>query len=120
MKKIYVVLFLLCISFSGIAQSASNDSVLRPSTPVYTYQQTESINVFYDAINNELVIENNTKQMHNFTIGIYNLTGTIVLETKSECLIGKSVDIHVELNPGLYIVNIIDKPIVLTKKVIIK
>jgi len=120
MKKIYVVLFLSYISIVGYAQSANVDSVLRPNVTTYTYQQTESINVFYDAINAKFVIENNTKQIHTFYIGIYNLTGTPVLETKKECMIGKNIDIPVGLNPGLYIVNVIDKPIIFTKKVIIQ
>ena len=120
MRKVYVVLFLSCISLYGFAQSASVDSVSKSNISSYTFQQTEPVNVYYDALNSKFVVENNTKQIHNFYIGIYNLTGTAIQETKKECLIGKDVDIPISLNPGLYIINVIDKPIVFTKKFIIQ
>jgi hypothetical protein len=120
MKKFYVVLFLVGISFLGFAQSGSVDSLLKPNVLTYTYQQTESINVYYDNLNSRFVIENNTKQIHNFYIGIYNLTGTPIQETKKECMMGKNIEIPINLNPGLYIINVIDKPIVFTKKIIIQ
>lgn len=120
MRKIYVVLFLICISFLGYAQSAIVDSILKPNVSTYTFQQTESVNVIYDDINAKFIIENNTRQMHNFYIGIYNLTGTPIFETKKECMIGKNIDFPVTLNPGLYIINVVDKPIVFTKKFIIQ
>ena len=120
MRKIYVTIISVCFSIAGFAQSASNDSTIRPSISSYTYQQTESVNIFYDAFNSKFVIENNTKQIHNFFIGVYNLTGTPVLEIKKECMIGKEVDVPVDIKPGLYIVNIVDKPFVFTKKFLIQ
>jgi hypothetical protein len=120
MKKVYVVLFLTSIVYFGFGQSASTDSILRPNVLTYTYQQTESVNVYYDELNSKFVIENNTKQIHNFYIGIYNLTGTPIQEMKRECIMGKNIDIPINLNPGLYIINVIDKPIVFTKKILIQ
>lgn len=120
MRKIYITLISVCFSIATFAQSASADSVLKPSVSSYTYQQTEIVNIFYDDINAKFIVENNTRQMHNFFIGIYNLTGTPVLEIKKDCMMGKDIEIPIELKPGLYIVNVVDKPIVFTKKFLIK
>jgi hypothetical protein len=120
MRKIYVTLVFVCFSMIVFSQSASNDSTLRPNIPSYTYQQNDIVNIYYDALNAKFVIENNTRQIHNFFIGVYNLTGTPVLEIKKECMIGKEIDIPVDIKAGLYIVNVVDKPFVFTKKFIIQ
>ena len=116
------ILILICVLFSYISysQSAAIDSVLRPGVSTYTFQQTESVNIFYDSYNSKFVIENNTKQIHNFFIGIYDLTGNPIRETKMECLTGKNIELDVYLKPGLYIINVVDKPIVYTKKIVIR
>ena len=118
MKNIITLFFFLSV-LNGFAQNASNDSILKPNIATYTFQQTESVNIFFDSNNSKFVIENNTRQFHNFFVGIYDLTGNPILETKIECYTGKNIDIPVNLRPGLYIINVVDKPFVYTKKIVI-
>ena len=119
MKNILFLFTWFCF-FTGYSQNTSDDSILRPGVSSYTFQQTESINIFYDVNTDQFVIENNTKQIHNFFVGIYDLTGNPVIETRMECLTGKNVILSIDLKPGLYIINVVDKPIVYTKKIVIR
>ena len=119
MKNIFTLLLAIS-ALTGLSQSASIDSILKPGVSTYTFQQTESVNIFFDSYNSKFVIENNTKQIHNFFIGIYDLTGNPIVETRMECITGKNIDIPVNLKPGLYIINVVDKPIVYTKKIVIR
>lgn len=119
-KQIVNFLFLFVFCFTAVSQNLSADSDLKPGTTGYTFVQTETIDVYYDNENYKFVIQNNSKQIRYFTLGIYNLTGTPVKETKCECINGKTFDIPVTLNPGLYIVNVTDKQLSFTKKFLIK
>ena len=120
MKQIYGLILFLGISVSALSQGASGDSILKPNVTFYTFQQTETVNVYYNNISSKFIVENNTKQIHNFFVGIYDLAGNPILETKNECLTGKTLEIPLDLNPGLYIVNVVDKSIVFTKKILIR
>lgn len=117
-NKILLSLLFFGISYSGISQN--NTDSLKSNINSGFYQQSEPLNVFYDATNDKFVIENNTKQFHNFNFGIYNITGTPIKEYQLECLNGKSSEIPIELNAGIYIVNITDKSYTYTKKFIIR
>jgi hypothetical protein len=120
MKQIFGFILFLGISVSALSQGASGDSILKPNVTFYTFQQTETVNIYFNNVGSKFIIENNTKQIHTFSIGIYDLAGNPILETRNECLIGKNIELPVDLNPGLYIVNVSDKTIVYTKKFLIR
>ncbi len=119
MKQVYGLIIFIGISVSALSQGASGDSILKPSVSFYTFQQIETVNIYYNAVNSKFIIENNTKQMHNFFVGIYDLAGNPISESRNECLTGKSIELPLNLNPGLYIVNVVDKSIVHTKKILV-
>ena len=91
MKKLTLIFCFICIVFSGISQNSSSDS-LKSVFAANITQQSELVNVFYDALNDKFVIENNTKQPHNFNFGIYNITGTLIKEIQCEIQNGKNFD----------------------------
>lgn len=117
-NKVLLFLLFIGITFSGFSQNYTDS--LKSGVNSGIYQQTDPLNVFYDATNDKFVIENNTKQFHNFNFGIYNITGTPIKEFQLESLNGKNSEIPIELNAGIYIVNITDKSFSYTKKFIIR
>jgi hypothetical protein len=120
--SIKVLLLIICftnISFSGISQNNNSDS-LKSTFASNLNQLNEPLNLYYDALNNKFVIDNNTKQNHNFYIGIYNITGSPIKQFQFETLNGKSSEIPIELSAGIYIITLTDKSFSYTKKIIIR
>ena len=120
LNKTLIITFLLTsITFIGKSQNYSQDS-LKYSISSNISQQIEPLNIFYDAVNDKFVIENNSKQNHNLNFGIYNITGTPIKQYQLETLSSKTLEIPIELNSGIYIVNVTDKSYTFTKKFIIR
>lgn len=117
-KTIILLFCFVSISLTGISQNSSSENIKSPLASVI--QQTEPVNVYYDTENDKFVIENNSLQNRNFTFGIYNITGTPIKQFQIETNTGKNSEIQIELNAGIYIVNITEKSFSYTKKFIIR
>lgn len=117
-KTLILLFFIFGISLNGSSQNNSSESIKSPLAS--TIQQTDPVNVYYDAENDKFVIENNSLQNRNFIFGIYNITGTPIKQFQVETNIGKDFEIPIELNAGIYIVNITDKSFSYTKKFIVR
>ncbi len=103
--KVYLIILFSILTINILAQSSDS---LKNSIPY------NNINIFYER-NTNIIIINGTNENTQYTIQLYDITGTPIINTTIYA-INKTIEFPIILKNGIYIIIIKYQNFTITKK----